>query len=96
MEPLPQVIDCSNKIIKGVCSALIAFNDGFYGLEKVFQELHFLPGYFVGSGALKSYNKRVVNSSIKAIDAKKGQKTSKSSKEATFRHGSRKRKRRIV
>ena len=49
---------CSNEIIKrGVCSAIIAFNDGFYGLEKVFHELHFLPGYFFGGGALKSYNK---------------------------------------
>ena len=31
----------------------------------------FLPGYFFGSGALKSYNKRVVNSSRKASDATK-------------------------
>ena len=47
------------------------FNDGFYGLEKVIHELHFLPGYFFGSGTLKSYNKRVVNSSRKATDATK-------------------------
>ena len=63
---------CSNKIIKiGVFSAIIALdsNDGFYGLEKVFHELHFSPGYFCGSGALKSYNKRVVNSSRKVSDA---------------------------
>ena len=66
----PKSVNCSNKIIKiGVCSAIIAFKDGFYGLEKVFHELHFLPGYFFGSGALKSYNKRVVNSSRKASDA---------------------------
>ena len=52
---------CGNKIIKiGVCSTVIAFNDGFYGLEKVFHELHFLPGYFFGSGALKSYNQQVI------------------------------------
>ena len=38
-------------------------------MKKVFHELHFLPGYFFGSGALKSYNKRVVNSSRKASDA---------------------------
>ena len=71
---------CSNKIIKiGVCSAIIAFNDGFYGLEKVFHTLRFLSGYFFGSGALKSYNKRVVNSSRKAsIATKKGQQTSNS------------------
>ena len=63
---------CSNKIIKiSVCSAIIAFKDWFYGLEKVFHELHFLPGYFFGSGALKSYNKRVVNSSRQASDATK-------------------------
>ena len=68
----PKSVYCSNKIIKiGVCSAIIAFKDGFYGLEKVFHELHFLPGYFFGSGALKSYNKRVVNSSRKASDATK-------------------------
>ena len=40
-------------------------------MEKVFHELHFLPGYFCGSGALKSYNKRVINSSRKASDATK-------------------------
>ena len=62
----PKSVYSSNKMIKiGVCSAIIAFS-GFYGLEKVFHELHFLPGYFFGSGALKSYNKRVVNSSRKA------------------------------
>ena len=63
---------CSNTIVKiGACSAIIAFNDGFYGLEKVFHELHFLPGYFFGSGTLKSYNKRIVNSSRKASDVTK-------------------------
>ena len=63
---------CSNKIIKiGVCSAIIALNDGFYVLGNIFHELHFLPGYFFGSGALKSYNKQVVNSSRKARDAAK-------------------------
>ena len=63
---------CSNKIIKiGVSLAIIAFNDEFYGLEKVFHELHFLPAYFFGSGAIKLYNKRVVNSSRKASDATK-------------------------
>ena len=75
----PKSVYSSNKMIKiGVCSAIIAFS-GFYGLEKVFHELHFLPGYFFGSGALKSYNKRVVNSSRKAsIATKKGQQTSNS------------------
>ena len=35
---------CSNKIIKiGVCSAIIAFNDGFYGLEKIVPERQALP-----------------------------------------------------
>ena len=94
----PKSVYCSNKIIKiGVCSAIRALNDGFYGLEKVFHELHFLHGYCFGSGALKSYNKQVVNSSRKASDTtKKGQKTSKSSKERTFRHGSRKRWSRII
>ena len=94
----PKSVYCSNTVIKiGVCSAIIAFNDEFYGLQKVFHELHFLPGYFFGSGALKSYNKRVVNSSRQASDAsKKGQKTSKSNKERTFRHDSRKRRRRII
>ena len=48
-----------------VFSAITAFNDGFYGLKKVFHELLFLLGYFFGSGALKSYNKRVVNNSRK-------------------------------
>ena len=72
MEPLCKSVYCSNKIIKiGVCSAIIAFNNGFYGLEKVFHKLHFLPGYFFGSGALKSNNKRVINSSRKASDATK-------------------------
>ena len=55
----PKSMYRSNKIIKiGVCSAIIAFNDGFYGLEKVFHKLHFLSGYFFGNGALKSYDKR--------------------------------------
>ena len=56
MEPLhPKSVYCSNKIIKmGVCSVIIAFNDGFYVLENIFHELHFLPGYVFGSGALKS------------------------------------------
>ena len=68
MEPL----HCSNKIIKiDVCSAIIAFNNGFYVLENIFHELHFLPEYFFGSGASKSYNKQVVNSSRKARDATK-------------------------
>ena len=68
MEPLY----CSNKIIKiGVCSVIIYFNNGFYVLENIFHELHFLPGYFFGSGALKSYKKKVVNSSRKASDATK-------------------------
>ena len=50
MEPL----HCSNKIIKiDVCSAIIAFNNGFYVLENIFHELHFLPEYIFGSGALK-------------------------------------------
>ena len=41
----PKSVYFGNKIIKiGVCSAVIAFNDGFYGLEKAFHELHFLPG----------------------------------------------------
>ena len=63
---------CSNKIIKiGVCSAIIAFNYGFYVLENIFHELHFLTGYFFGSGALKSYNKQVVNNSRNASDATK-------------------------
>ena len=53
----------------GVCSVIIAFNDGFYGLEKVFHEINFLPGYFLGSGALELYDKRVINSSRKASDA---------------------------
>ena len=67
---------CSNKIIKiGVCSAIIAFNDGFYVLKKVFHALRFLLGYFFGNGALKSYNKRVVNSSRKgSIVTKKASK----------------------
>ena len=43
---------------------MIALNDGFH-------ELHFLPGFFFGSGALKLYSKRVVNSSRKASDATK-------------------------
>ena len=55
-------------------------------MDKVFHELHFLPEYFIGSGALKSYNKRVVNSFRKTRDAtKKGKKTCKSSKERIFR-----------
>ena len=44
---------------------------GFYGLERLFHELHFLPGYFFGSGALKSYNKWVINISRKVSDATK-------------------------
>ena len=68
----PKSVYYSNKIIKiGVCSAIRAVNDGFYGLEKVFHELHFLHGYFFGSGALKSYNKQVINSSRKASDTTK-------------------------
>ena len=43
----PKSLYCSNKIIKvGVFSAIIAFNHGFYGLEKVFHELHFFYQLF--------------------------------------------------
>ena len=40
-------------------------------MEKVFHELHFIPAYVFGSGALKLYNKRVVNGSRKASNATK-------------------------
>ena len=40
-------------------------------MEKVFHESHFISAYFFGSGALKLYNKRVVNSSRKASNATK-------------------------
>ena len=43
----PKSLYCSNKIIKvGVFSAIIAFNHGFYGLEKVFHELNFFYQVF--------------------------------------------------
>ena len=92
----PKSVYSSNKMIKiGVCSAIIAFS-GFYGLEKVFHELHFLPGYFFGNGALKSCNKTSRKQFQKGKQChQKGQKTSKSSKARTCRNSSRKRRMRI-
>ena len=56
----PKSVYCSNEIIKiGVRSGVIIY------------ELYFLPGYFFGSGVLNSYNKRAVNTSRKASDARK-------------------------
>ena len=47
----PKSVYCSNKIIKtGVCLAIITFNNGLYGLEKVFHKLHFYLGTFLVVG----------------------------------------------
>ena len=42
----------------------------FMGRKKYFMN-YILPRYFLGRGALKLYNKRVINSSRKASDATK-------------------------
>ena len=51
---------------------MMDFMDWKKYLEKIpRKKLHLLPGYFFDGGALKSYNKQIVNSPRKASDATK-------------------------